>query len=167
MRLLPLDLLVGLKLSAMSEEPTYAQLGKALLLSPSQAYNSVKRLQRAKLLRANSLDVDKRALKEFIIHGAKYAFPAERGALKRGVPTAASAKPLSEQIRNSGVPLVWADEQGSERGESIEPLYRSIPKIVKDDPELYQRLALLDALRVGRARERSLATKKWEELLSA
>lgn len=46
------------------------------------------------------------------------------------------------------------------RGYALSPLYRSVPKAVERDPRLYELLALVDAVRDGRARERELAVKE-------
>ena len=54
-------------------------------------------------------------------------------------------------------PLVWPHPEGEVRGESIEPLYRSAVDAARRDSRLYECLALIDALRVGRARERKMA----------
>jgi hypothetical protein len=40
---------------------------------------------------------------------------------------------------------------------SVEPLYRTVPEAVAGDSELYELLALIDAIRVGRAREIKIA----------
>jgi hypothetical protein len=40
------------------------------------------------------------------------------------------------------------------------PLYKSVPEAIRNDPGLYELLALLDAIRDGRARERKLAEKE-------
>ncbi len=99
------------------------------------------------------------ALEEFLVHGVKYSFPAERGSLTRGVPTAYAAPPLNAIISasESEHPPVWPDPQGSARGYKMEPLYESVPKAAKQDKDLYELLALVDAIRDGRARERTLA----------
>jgi hypothetical protein len=62
---------------------------------------------------------------------------------------------------------VWADDEGSVRGESIEPLYPSAPRAAREDPKLYELLALVDALRIGRARERKLAEALLRQRLAA
>ena len=49
---------------------------------------------------------------------------------------------------------------GKHRGVSLEPLYRTVPLAARADPHLYELLVLLDALRDGRARERSLAERE-------
>ncbi len=47
--------------------------------------------------------------------------------------------------------------KGTVRGHSILPLYPSVPEAALKDKQLYELLALTDALRVGRAREKELA----------
>lgn len=107
------------------------------------------------------------ALLEFLTHGIKYAFPAKRGNLTRGMPTAHGAPPLAALIDSGGEPLpVWPDPEGEVRGESFEPLYRSAPKAARRDPQLYEILCLVDAIRGGRARERTLAEKLLRERLA-
>lgn len=99
-----------------------------------------------------------RALKEFIVHGLKYVFPAERGEIMRGIPTSLAAPVMAGKLMSAGdVINVWPDPTGKEKGQSIRPLFKSVPKSVKQDPELYKLLALVDAIRLGNARETQLA----------
>ena len=51
------------------------------------------------------------------------------------------------------------------QGVAIKPLYRSAPRAARNSPQLYELLALVDALRTGRARERKLAEQLLEERL--
>jgi hypothetical protein len=46
------------------------------------------------------------------------------------------------------------------RGLTLEPLHKAAPKAARQDPVLYELLALIDALRDGRARERQLAERE-------
>jgi hypothetical protein len=55
------------------------------------------------------------------------------------------------------LPVVWPHPEGTIRGESLEPLYPTAVDAALRDPALYECLALVDALRIGRARERDLA----------
>jgi hypothetical protein len=102
------------------------------------------------------------ALKEFLIHGLKYTFPVEPGPLVRGMPTAHSAHPLSKKII-SIEPYVWPDDEGRVRGQAIEPLYPSAPAVAKKDQAITELLSLMDALRVGRAREQKIAVHEIEK----
>ena len=45
------------------------------------------------------------------------------------------------------------------RGVTFEPLHKSAPAAARKDPALYELLALIDAVRDGRVRERKLAGK--------
>jgi hypothetical protein len=56
-------------------------------------------------------------------------------------------------------PIVWPHPEGTVRGESLEPLYPSAVDAARRDDALYESLALVDALRIGRARERKLAVE--------
>jgi len=49
----------------------------------------------------------------------------------------------------------------------VQPLYSSVPGAAARDAELYALLAWVDALRIGRARERNLAAKELAERLIA
>ena len=106
------------------------------------------------------------SFKEFLLHGARYAFPAARGAMVAGVPTAYAAAPLNQQIAPSAEPPpVWPYAEGSVRGIALIPLYPSAPAAALRSPMLYELLALFDALRMGNARERNLAMQAFEAKL--
>jgi hypothetical protein len=108
------------------------------------------------------------ALEEFLLHGMKYAFPAEHGEVTRGVPTSYAAEPLRSEISPSNdLPPVWPWPNGDTRGVGLEPLYKSAPMAALRDPVLYEFLALVDALRDGRARERNLAGRDLVKRLRA
>lgn len=68
-------------------------------------------------------------------------------------------------VPNDDLPLVWPDPDGDVRGLTLEPLHKAAPKAARRDPRLYELLTLIDALRVGRARERQLAEKALSALL--
>jgi hypothetical protein len=67
--------------------------------------------------------------------------------------------------RKESPPPVWPYAEGNTRGYALAPLYRTVPEAALRDPDLYQLLALADAIRDGRARERSLAEKALEKRL--
>jgi hypothetical protein len=162
------DLLVVLKLVARTDEAwTFAQLAAELGMSSSEVHASVQRAARSGLMLEGSRAINRPALLEFIEHGVKYAFPPERGGITRGLPTAHAAPPLRDHFRKtSEVPPVWGDPKGTTRGEELEPLYRSVPQAARADSRLYELLALVDAVRAGRARERELAVRELRARLS-
>ena len=60
---------------------------------------------------------------------------------------------------------MWPYSRGRETGEGLVPLYPSLPLACSRDPELYQLMAAIDVLRVGRVREKDAAATYLEELL--
>jgi len=167
MDLKPQDLLVLLKVAAHPPQRwTYAALGEALAMSASEAHASVKRAVASGLAVASvhgGWSPVRPNLLEFILHGVRYVWPASTGPVKRGVPTAFGAEPMASQLTVApGEAPVWAHPTGSAKGPTLTPLYRTAPQAALADPALHRLLALLDALRVGRARERGLAAKLME-----
>ena len=161
-------------LAAGCKSSTYAKLGEELAMSPSQVFRSVVRAEEARLLYrlpvkpapGHTKDQTRfwpyrENLKEFLIHGVKYAFPVHRGGIVRGVPTAHAAPPLKQHFAGSfDPPPVWPDAEGSVRGVEFSPLYRNVPEAARRDPKLYELLALVDAIRDGRTREREIAIRE-------
>jgi DNA-binding Lrp family transcriptional regulator len=161
------DILVVLKLALSSQGgESFAALAKALGMSASEVHASVGRLEEARLVEAESRSVRRKPLVEFLVHGVPYAFPAATGEMTRGVPTAWAAPVMAGKIAgNDGEAPVWPDPEGTKKGLAVAPLYSSAPIAAKDDPALYELLALVDALRLGRARERAIAAKEIERRL--
>jgi hypothetical protein len=165
----PQDLLVALKLwTGRDLEWTYPRLARSLGMSVSETHGAAKRAIAAGLLPSGGLGVrpGAEALREFLVHGAKYSFPALRGEIARGVPTAHGAPPLKGLLaETSEPPPVWPHPKGPARGPSLAPIVPSAPGAALEDPALYELLALFDALRAGRARERQIASRLLEERL--
>jgi hypothetical protein len=161
-----IDIVVLLKLLLEKGRRPYAALSKELHISASEIHAAVQRSIAAGLMDPQSRKPLRKPLEEYLVHGVRYAFPAVTGGLARGIPTAHAAKPLSDQIGQDDLPPVWPDPDGTVRGYSVEPLYASVPKSVKNDEALHELLALVDALRIGRARERVLAEKELQNRLS-
>ena len=113
----------------------------------------------------NPVRVNTRNLAEFAVHGAKYAFPAERLPVALGVPTSHSAPAFAGVFAPGSDAWVWPHPQGSVRGQGLTPLHPSVPYAAMQDEKLYDMLALFDALRVGRARERGMATERLPALI--
>jgi hypothetical protein len=179
MELRPQDVVVVLKLVARGPQTwTYAKLGEELSMSPSQVFRSVDRAGTAHLLDASAIPPppgpvktrvyqplysrpNRGNLKEFLVHGVKYAFPVQRGGLTRGIPTADAAPPLSSHLtQNFLAKPVWPYAEGDVVGSEFSPLYKNVPAASMRDPKLYQLLALVDAIREGRVREREIAIRE-------
>ena len=164
MSLKPQDVVVVLKLCSYEQKrPPMSMVAADLNMSPSEIHAAIKRLQQARLLHGPEMQEKPNlsALEEFLVHGVKYAFPAEHGQVTRVVPTSFAAPPLKDEIASGDeLPPVWAWREGETRGIALEPLYRTAPAAALRDPILYEFLALVDAIRDGRARERKIAEKQ-------
>jgi hypothetical protein len=162
----PQDLVVLLKLALHEDRAwTFPLLAAELSMSASEVHNAVARARKATLL-DKGWRPNRSALIEFLVHGVRYAFAPQRGGITRGVPTAHGAAPLVDELLADGeLPPVWPDAGGKVRGEALSPLYKTVPEAALRDPRLHECLALLDAVRCGRARERTLAAKYLTERL--
>jgi DNA-binding transcriptional ArsR family regulator len=153
---------------AIEDEPRLQSkdLAESLSISPSEVSKALKRCVDAGLLHVTGPEkrVNRSGLMEFLSHGLKYAFPPARGSMVRGVPTAASAEPLKSRLLEDREPhAVWPYAEGKVRGISFAPLYKLAPKAALRDPKFYSVLALCDAIRGGRTRERNLAVELLEK----
>lgn len=156
----PHDIVILLKIAAKQAHPWLMKdLAAELGISASEVSESINRSVQAGLLAADKKRLMGASLLEFLQFGLRYVFPQHPGPIVRGVPTAHSAPPLVNLIM-SDEKYVWPSGKGSARGQAIEPLYESVVKAVDNDSGLYELLALADALRVGRARERQLAVEE-------
>ncbi len=161
------DIVVLLKLAAQSAHWTVRSLEADIGIPRSVIHRSLVRLGDAGLLDAKRRRVNATQAEEFLIHAVKYVFPPVRGGETRGVPTAWAARPLAAEFAQpSDLPPVWPDPMAKARGIALQPLHDSARKIARRDPELAEGLALVDALRLGDARVRGLATKLLRQRLA-
>jgi len=157
------DLVVLLKLVALNDQPwTYRELASALGMSVSSVHSALQQAADSHLYHKQERRPALRNLNEVLVHGVRYVYPVATGSVTRGIPTAHGASPLIEELRSSDLPPVWPTAEGDTRGYALEPLHPSVPEAVRQDPALHELLALVDALRIGRAREQNRAA----ELLS-
>ena len=162
------DVFVGLKIAVGGRGSSYADLALQLGMSASEVHASVRRLIESRLLDPDSKHVRREALRNYLVHGVPYAFPASPKEITRGMPTAWAAPAMAQKIGSADqIAPVWPDPEGTVQGAAVEPLYASVPGAARRDPELYALLALVDALRIGRARERNMAEKEIGERLKS
>ena len=158
------DIVVVLKLLS-DEKASYLEIGDALSLSPSQVHDAVSRLSAAGLVEQvnrRTRRVVRSKLRTFIETVVPDAFPAVPGPVALGMPTSYATQPLSSRIavQSQDLPPVWPDADGPVRGCELKPIHRCAPFSAKRDPALYELLALVDAVRSGRARERKIAMEE-------
>lgn len=165
------DIALLLKLTILNEPKIQSkELAASLFVSPSEVSKALKRCVEADLLYVSGAEkrVNRSALMEFLAHGLKYVFPPTKGSMVRGVPTAAAAEPLRSRLLDDGEPpTVWPYAGGKIRGIAIAPLYKAAPKAALRDSRFYTVLALSDAIRSGRTRERNLAIELLQKELHA
>lgn len=160
------DVLILLYLLTQSEGWTQAEVAKQLLISPAEVSNALNRCVVSGLLNAEKNRVNKLSLREFLIGGLKYTFPAEVSAKVRGIATAHSASPIKDRISEGEDIYVWSYYLGTRRGFGVTPLYKTVPKIVGENLALYDLLVIVDTLRIGKVREVEIAIEELDKRLN-
>lgn len=160
------DIVVLLKLCG-SPSWTFDSIGQELGLSASVIHRSLKRAGKAGLYNARERRINLGSLNEFLVHGVRYAFPATMLGEVCGSPTAWAAAPLANRLAPSkdSLPPVWPHPLGQVRGLGLEPLHPIVPEAARKDPEFAERLALVEGIRIGDARVRSIAAEELEKRL--
>ena len=153
----PHDIAILLKIASKGEASWYMKdLASELEISASEVSESINRSVIAGLIGSDKKSLNRLALLDFLSSGLRYVYPQHPGALVRGMPTAVSAPPLSKEIM-SEEQFVWPYAHGNIRGQAIEPLHSKTPEACQKDESYYELMALVDAIRVGKVRERNLA----------
>ena len=148
------------------EKPSYQYISKSAKISVSEAHASIRRLCESDLVNSER-HLKKHNVEEFLIHGLRYMFPMKStGELAYGMPTSYAAPVSANEFAISGNVPVWRSSKGHVLGRSHEPIYPTVPDAAAEDPELYDRIAVLDMLRGGRLRERKFAEQKIREYLA-
>ncbi len=171
------DILILLKLISLhqnnkvqAEDFSVRALAAATGISKTEINASLKRsmdVGLAKRDRKSQLPLaNSKALLDFIVSGLRYVFPANPGAIARGMVTGFEAPGLQGLLSSIGENhYVWPDAESSEKGQVIAPLYKTAPFAAQQDPQLYQSMALVDAIRLGNAREVSIAETELKKRL--
>jgi predicted transcriptional regulator len=163
----PQDIVILLKITTLPKNNDWKimDLVASLNISQSEISESLNRSSLAGLIDISKKKVMRLALMEFLEYGIRYVFPQHPGALARGIPTAHSHPFMKKKIISSE-DYVWASEDGKSRGQTIEPLLKSVNISITEDEELYELLAMVDVLRVGKTREKKIAIAEIKKALS-
>jgi len=162
----PQDVVILLKMLICEDCPrTFGDLALELQISAAEVSCAMERNRLAGLVNPAKNQVNKLALREFLIYGLKYVFPPQLGHSTRGIATAHSAPPVSHHITEGRENYVWEYYKGTRTGNSIVPLYAKIPKFIEHDKELYEYLAIVDTFRVGKNREVDIAINELDKKL--
>lgn len=161
----PQDIVILLKLLTIQEPDwKYRDLSASLSIAISEVSDSLVRSHLAGLVDESRRNVHRQSLMEFLEHGIRYVFPQVPGSMVTGIPTAHS-HPFYKQHFASEFNYVWPYEDGAMRGLAIQPLHKGVPKACLQDELLYELLASIDILRVGRVRERQLALEQLQKVI--
>lgn len=161
----PHDIVILLKIAAKGINPWMMKdLAFELGISASEISESLNRSAIAGLISKDKKRLMKMSILDFLENGLRYVYPEQPGSKVRGLPTAHAALPLSNDIL-SDEPYVWPYAEGTVRGESIEPLHPKVPEACLKDPVFYEFMALCDALRVGKVREKNMAVEELKKRL--
>ena len=157
------DVLVALKMAAHpGAAKSVRALGEELGISKSSVANSQRRLVALGLFRAgeNGLRPNKIAFRDFLENGLRWVAPASVGDFELGLPTAHSADVLSKNLMGDEDHVVIPLPHGPVRGRAVSPLHPLAPQAAARDAHLHRLLAVVDAFRIGRARDKQAASKE-------
>src|SRR5476649_2754979 len=146
---------------ALFANKSFSDVAHYLDISPSSAFRGANRLIYSGLAREveGERRINVEALLEFLLHGVRYAFPARKGMPKRGIATAHAAPMLRHDLDTGTDPVVWPYARGNVVGAALQPLIPSAPELPVRCPPVYDLLTLIDALRIGNARDREVASQ--------
>ena len=95
----PQDIIILIKILTFQDDSwTLVDISQALDISTAEVSGALERSRIAGLLNQSKRKVNKLALREFLISGLKYVFPAQIGPAVRGIATSHSASPIKEHI---------------------------------------------------------------------
>jgi hypothetical protein len=162
------DLLVLLKLAASDDaSASVRDLAGDLGISKSAVALSLKHLDDLELTKGEPPNrcVNKLAARDLLENAARWIAPAKVGDWELGLPTAHSEPHLAARFRGDADPVVLPLPHGPLRGRAIPPLHPQAPAAAARDPRLHRLLAIVDALRIGRARDREIAASELRQCL--
>jgi len=147
---------------------TYRELARKLGLPHPLVQRALQRAEEVELYASESRCVHRANLEEFLLHGLRFVAPAKLGGVVPGVPAAWAAPPMSRVIRESGdLPPVWPSADGRVRGQALPPLHEAALNASEELPQLGELLAIVDSLRAGDIRVRSVAAKMLTQAMCA
>lgn len=159
----PQDALLLMKLCISTGEEPQSKLAAALGISPAEVSYGMKRLRATGLI--GSHGVSGELALEFFVHALKFLCPAILGQPAVGVLTSFAHPDFKFVQYKQAEALVWPFAKGEARGTTLEPIYPSLPEAATRDPKLYKFAALVEMVRSGRARERSLGEAELKKMI--
>jgi len=164
----PQDIVVLLKIFSIQDRNwRIIDIANAIQISPSEVSEALNRCRIARLIDSKKRNINLNSLSEFLIYGLKYVFPAEPGAMVKGIATAHSAPPINEHVVSGRDAYVWPYAKGNIKGQAIEPLYKTLPSRIQHENVLfYEMLVIIDTIRIGKIRETKFAVQELKKRLN-
>jgi hypothetical protein len=174
----PQDVLVACKIHLLGKGRwTFATLSKSLQISVGEIHNAYVRGKDSKLVVTvrNVPTVSRKHLFELVTVAVPRVFYAVKGPIVSGLPTSIYAAPVRERFaepEGGGTSVVWESVSAvarsqSVKGESLAPIYPTVPSVALRDPSFYELFALIDVVRVGSTPDRKIARSMLEKLILA
>lgn len=159
--------LAGLATQEPSEW-TFRVIAERLAVPVSLVQRSLRRAAGTGLYEPASKRVHRANFEDFLRHAVRFVAPAPLGGLVPGIPAAWAAPPMSKLIQEAGdgLPPVWPFAEGRVRGRALYPLHPSAVNAAPLDVRLAELLAVIDSLRAGDVRVRSVAADQIGQMLS-
>lgn len=155
-----------MKLNQKQDNWTLRSLSQETGIARASIHRSLKRLETAGLFRAQNRHINTARVESFLLHSTQFLFPPKFEGITRGTPTAWGAQSLADLLApEEELPPVWPDPHGTTRGIALQPIYKQIVEVSKNDPDLADQIKLVDALRAGSPRVNELAAKLLHENL--
>jgi hypothetical protein len=162
----PQDIVVAVYLAAEDEAWTFQHLSKVMGISPSQVHLAWGRLQNSELVDPEFKRPFRKNLLEFLCHGVKYCFPVVQRGIGSGIVTGLSHPRLKKAIKAStDIKYVWEVPNVKATGVIVEPIHKSVVNVARASAKSYEIFAVLDSIRLGKARERETATDIMREIM--
>lgn len=160
------DVYVLLKIALVQDKKwDQAMIASSVIVSPSTVHQTLKRAGRVQLFDSVRRRVNVLGFEKALTYGAKYFLGVEKGGFTRGIPTGWSVGVYNSTFAATSLTPVWPDPKGLAEGFAVEPLYPTAPRAALLDNDFYELLATVDILRIGSAREISMAQDELRRLL--
>jgi hypothetical protein len=154
----PQDIVLLMKMIVSSIPQAQRDLAAALEISPAEVSYASQRLRTVGLIGSSGVNLE--LAFECLAHAVKFICPPVTGPLSVGLPTSFCHPDFKFVKYADSDKVVWPYAHGNIKGTSIIPIYPSLPKACSNDPALYRLASLVEMIRAGRAREKTLATEE-------
>lgn len=161
------DIILAIYLLAEDSPWTFQSLSDIMGISTSQVHLAWGRLTNSKLADSKFRRPIKRNLLEFLEHGVKYSFPPRERGIGAGMATGHVHPAMKSHLVSPGEVdrFVWTNSTGRTKGVCVDPIHKSAVNVSQANSNAYAILAVLDSIRLGKAREQAAATAALKELV--